>query len=232
MQLDGVNNLLQLPTAGTQIVFAGDTNLYRSAADVLKTDDNFIVGTLTPGTVVTTDPSTNQLTSSITTNTELSYLSGTTSSVQTQLNSKVAKAGDTMTGTLQLPAGATTAPSLTFTGSTTTGLSANSGNLSFSANGSESMKISSAGIVSIDGFTTTGVVHNDSFGNLSTSLITNVDIVAGAGITDSKLANITTAGKVANSATTATSTNTASTIVMRDASGNFAAEHDYCKSYW
>ncbi len=117
MQLDGVNNLLQLPTAGTQIVFAGDTNLYRSAVNVLKTDDNLIVGTLTPGRAVITDPSTNQLESSITTNTELSYLSGTTSAVQTQLNSKVAKAGDTMTGTLQLPAGTTAAPSLTFTGS-------------------------------------------------------------------------------------------------------------------
>ena len=46
MQLDGVNNQLQLPTAGTQIVFDGDTNLYRSAAGVLKTDNNLIVGTL------------------------------------------------------------------------------------------------------------------------------------------------------------------------------------------
>ena len=64
--------------------------------------------------------------------TEISYLSGVTSSVQTQLNGKVAKAGDTMTGTLQLPAGTTAAPSLTFTGSTTTGLSANTNNLSFS----------------------------------------------------------------------------------------------------
>ena len=36
MQLDGVNNQLQLPTAGTQIVFDGDTNLYRSAAGCVK----------------------------------------------------------------------------------------------------------------------------------------------------------------------------------------------------
>ena len=43
----------------------------------------------------------------------------------------VLKAGDTMTGALQLPAGTTAAPSLVFTGSTTAGLSANSGNLSF-----------------------------------------------------------------------------------------------------
>ena len=57
MQLDGVNNQLQLPAAGTQIVFDGDTNLYRSAADVLKTDDNFIVGTLTPNRAVITNAS-------------------------------------------------------------------------------------------------------------------------------------------------------------------------------
>ena len=85
------------------------------------------------------------------------------------------------------------------------------------------MEISSAGIISIDGFTTAGVVHNDASGNLSSSLITNADIITNAGITDSKLATITTAGKVANSATTATSTNTASTIVSRDTSGNFSA---------
>lgn len=42
-------------------------------------------------------------------------------------------------------------------------------------------------------------------------------------IADSRLATISTAGKVANSATTATSANTASTIVLRDGSGNFAA---------
>ena len=105
MQLDGVNNQLQLPTAGTKIVFDGDTNLYRSAANVLKTDDNFIVGTLTADRVVVTDPVTNQLASSVVTGTELSYLSGVTSAIQTQLNNKVSRSGDTMTGTLQLPAG-------------------------------------------------------------------------------------------------------------------------------
>ena len=37
------------------------------------------------------------------TSTEVNYLSGTTSSVQTQINGKVAKSGDTMTGALTLP---------------------------------------------------------------------------------------------------------------------------------
>lgn len=53
--------------------------------------------------------------------------------------------------------------------------------------------------------------------------IVNADISASAAIVDTKLATISTAGKVANSATTATSANTASAIVARDTSGNFTA---------
>lgn len=53
--------------------------------------------------------------------------------------------------------------------------------------------------------------------------IVNADIAAGAAIADTKLATISTAGKVSNSATTATNANTASAIVARDASGNFSA---------
>ena len=53
--------------------------------------------------------------------------------------------------------------------------------------------------------------------------IVNADISSSAEIVDSKLATISTAGKVSNSATTATATAGNSTIVARDASGNFAA---------
>ncbi len=53
--------------------------------------------------------------------------------------------------------------------------------------------------------------------------IVNADISATAALSDTKLATISTAGKVSNSATTATNANTASSIVMRDASGNFSA---------
>jgi len=53
--------------------------------------------------------------------------------------------------------------------------------------------------------------------------IVNADINASAAIADTKLATISTAGKVSNSATTATNANTASAIVARDASGNFIA---------
>ena len=53
--------------------------------------------------------------------------------------------------------------------------------------------------------------------------IVNADIATAAAIEDTKLATIATSGKVSNSATTATDANTASTIVARDANGNFTA---------
>lgn len=53
--------------------------------------------------------------------------------------------------------------------------------------------------------------------------IVDADVSATAAIADTKLATISTAGKVSNSATTATSANAANTIVARDTSGNFLA---------
>ena len=58
---------------------------------------------------------------------------------------------------------------------------------------------------------------------IGSAVIVNADINASAAIVDTKLATISTAGKVSNSATTATNLNTASAIVARDASGNFTA---------
>ena len=132
------------------------------------------------------------------------------------------RAGDTMTGTLQLPAGTAALPSLRFTGSTTAGLSTTAGNLLFSTNALERMRISSGGAVSIKAFTSPGVVKNDSLGNLSSSLIVDSNIASGAGIVDSKLATISTPGKINNSATTATHLSNPNTIVARDNLGNFA----------
>ena len=70
------------------------------------------------------------------------------------------------------------------------------------------------------------IVFPDQSGNVIVSgnaSIVNADINASAGIVDTKLATIATAGKVNNSATTAVSTNTASAIVARDSSNNFSA---------
>jgi hypothetical protein len=53
--------------------------------------------------------------------------------------------------------------------------------------------------------------------------ISNTHIAANAQIADTKLAPITTAGKVSNAATSATSSNVGNTIIMRDSNGNFSA---------
>ena len=59
--------------------------------------------------------------------------------------------------------------------------------------------------------------------NIVDGTIVNSDISTNASIVDTKLATISTAGKVANSATSATANNDANTIVARDASKNFSA---------
>ncbi|MBT4855573.1 hypothetical protein HOM50_03555 [bacterium] len=81
----------------------------------------------------------------------------------------------------------------------------------------------STGSVTVTPFSTAGVIHNDASGLLSSSLIVNNDVATNAGIVDTKLATISTAGKVANSATTATPNDTANAIIARDSSGDFSA---------
>lgn len=232
MRLNGFDNQIEFPLATNaplptntvaRLSWAGDTNLYRLAAGVLRTDGNLSIGGLTASRVVVTDGS-SQLASSATTSTELGFLSGVTSSIQTQLNNRVLKTGDTMTGSLTLPAGSAASPSLQFTGSVNTGLSAGVSNvLSFSTNGAQRMTIGATGGVSINQFSTAGVVHNNASGLLTSSLIVNADVDPAAAIADTKLATISTPGKVANAATSAKSTNDPDSIVLRDASGNFSA---------
>ena len=64
MLLDGFNNQVDFPLATNapfptntvaQLVWAGDTNLYRLTANSLKTDDNFSVGALNTAGVVHND---------------------------------------------------------------------------------------------------------------------------------------------------------------------------------
>jgi hypothetical protein len=73
--------------------------------------------------------------------------------------------------------------------------------------------------------TAAGKITATSFSGNGANLtgIKNSAISGSAAIADSKLATITTSGKVANSATTATPNNTGSTIVRRNGSGNFSA---------
>lgn len=79
-----------------------------------------------------------------------------------------------------------------------------------------------------DGTVYGNIVTTADSGTVTSAMIANETIVNGdisttAEITDTKLATISTAGKVSNSATTATNNNTANAIVSRDASGNFTA---------
>jgi microcystin-dependent protein len=102
-------------------------------------------------------------------------------------------------------------------------------NLSSTLNTSSADQLTNAREFSIIGDITAAAVSFNGTANVALSAaitagsIVNADINASAAIEDTKLATISTAGKVANSATTATDANTASAIVTRDGSGNFAA---------
>ncbi len=56
--------------------------------------------------------------------------------------------------------------------------------------------------------------------NIAATTITDANIATNAAIADTKLATISTAGKVANSATTAATSNAPNTIVLRDGTGS------------
>jgi hypothetical protein len=158
MQLNGFDNQVEFPLAANtplptndvaKLVWAGDTNLYRGAANTLQTDDDLIVGGLTANCALATNSS-KQLVSSNTTSTELGYIAGVTSAVQTQVDSKLAKNGDTMTGNLTLPAGTSALPALNFSGHNTTGISAATPNtLSFDTSGVERLTIGDSNIVAM-----------------------------------------------------------------------------------
>ena len=96
-------------------------------------------------------------------------------------------------------------------------------------NASTASALASGRNFELTGQITASAVSFDGTGNvtlvtdIAAGVIRDSDINAAAAIQDTKLATITTAGKVNNSATTATDANTGSTIVARDASGNFAA---------
>tara|TARA_R100001510_G_C7633750_1_gene192260 strand:- start:244 stop:1443 length:1200 start_codon:yes stop_codon:yes gene_type:complete len=90
-------------------------------------------------------------------------------------------------------------------------------------------RLATARDFSITGDVTASAISFDGTGNVALSAgitagsIVNADINASAAIADTKLATISTGGKVDNSATTATNSNSASAIVARDGSGNFSA---------
>jgi len=233
---DGFNNVMNYPfaTGGanlptnstTALKWGGDTNLYRASTGMLATDTQMTIGSfltlpnLTPNRAVITDTGSSRLMSSIVTNTELSYVSGVTSSIQAQLNSKFGNTGGAFTNPLLGPNGSAANPTYSFSSDNTSGVyySLTQG-LLLSTSGIARLRLALTGEISLLGLGT-GVVKSNASGQLSSSLITNADVDPAAAIVDTKLATINTPGKVDNSATTATASNTPSTIVARDASGN------------
>lgn len=116
--------------------------------------------------------------------------------------------------TVTLPTGATSTLARTDAGQTFTGTNTFSSTISGSINGNAATVTN--GVYTTDtGTVTSTMIANDT--------IVNADINSAAAIADTKLATISTAGKVSNSATTATDANTNSAIVARDGSGNFSA---------
>ena len=126
---------------------------------------------------------------------------------------KLPIAGGTITGNLEIGA----AGSLSFEGSTTNDFETTLAVVDPTADRT----------ITLPNITGTVVTTGDTGTVTSTMLldgtILNADVNASAGIVDTKLATIATAGKVSNSATTATDSNTANAIVARNASGNFSA---------
>jgi hypothetical protein len=132
---------------------------------------------------------------------------------QATANAALPKAGGTMTGNLEIG----TAGSLTFEGATADGFETTLAVVDPTADRTITLPDVTGTVV------TTGDTGTVTSTMILDGTIVDADINAAAAIVDTKLATISTAGKVNNSATTATNTNTASAIVARDASGNFSA---------
>ena len=102
-------------------------------------------------------------------------------------------------------------------------LGALSGNASTATTWETTRTIALAGNVTAAATNINGSANVSLTTTVANDVITNAMVNSSAAIVDSKLATISTAGKVSNSATTATSANTVNAIVARDASGNFTA---------
>lgn len=213
MVLDGNNANVIFPDNASKLLFgtANDTNLYRALSNTLKTDGNMIVGGISSGERVLTTNSDKQITASDVTVTELSYLENVTSNVQDQLNDKMNIAGATMTGNLVIPIGSVNLPSLSFNTYPNYGISldiSDNNSLSISTNALNRFKIDADGVTTISNLGA-GIVHAEIDGVLSSSSIVNNDIANGT-VQNIKLATLS-------------STDSPDNIVLRDSTGNFAA---------
>ena len=102
LTLSGSSYISELTAASQGFVKSQISALSDSYVGAVTT---ILTADLSPSLALVSDGSGKVAASSVTT-TELGYVSGVTSAIQTQINGKVAKAGDTMTGTLTIATGA------------------------------------------------------------------------------------------------------------------------------
>jgi len=206
MRLNGVNKTIEV--FDSTLEWSGGSQLYESAPDILTVSGDLVVGNLIPHRAVATD-NVSQFISSITTHTELGYLSGTTSNVQTQLDGKLNLTGGTMSGALSnTDQGSATNPTFDINGGAGIYSSATN-HFTIASNLQPRIDVDANGVLTFYDFTVAGVLHNDASGIVTSSLIVDGDI------TNLTISN----GKLA----TQSSSNNANYIVSRDGSGNFAA---------
>ena len=106
---------------------------------------------------------------------------------------------------------------------TTTGVTGSGADITFKTTAATNVILPTTGtIATLAGTETLTAKTIDALDNTIIN-ISNASIAAGANIEDTKLATISTAGKVLNAATSATNANTADAIVARDANGAFTA---------
>ena len=148
-----------------------------SATGLTNTGGTFTGGTfsLSTNTGVTASravvsDSAQRITNSVTTATELGYVSGVTSAIQTQLGTKAPTASPTFTGIVSATnianaLGLVATPSYTFTGDENTGLwSSGADTVNFSTGGSERARIDSSGRLQIGGSAGDQLVNINSLG--------------------------------------------------------------------
>ncbi len=170
-------NTTYLPTyTTTRLVWAQDTNLYRAAAGLLKTDGNLAIGGLVQGStgqalIANTN---NVIQTSVTSATELGYVHGVTAPIQGQFALYLPLAGGVMTGALTLPQSTSPYPPLNFGSApgSTTGFAAPSGVLTLITSGSPRILVDANGGVTMNaaiGETTLTVTGGGAaiYGNLT-----------------------------------------------------------------
>ena len=170
-------------------------------------------------------------------NVELTTVYNPGSIVNEDINASAAIA-DTKLATISTPSKVSNSATTATNANTINAIVARDGSGNFSAgtitaalsgNASTATALASSQNFSISGDITASAVGFNGTGAVALSAaitagsIVNDDINASAAIADTKLATISTSGKVSNAATTATSANTNSAIVARDGSGNFTA---------